>query len=485
LSIEYALIRKVKMNKKNNNYKNFFLRLNYLRCSYHCRCQSNTKKNVKPEFIINGHDTIHGIVICVLVIIAVTLAPEGICQENADYIAQYNSGDHKTALAQINKELREIYSRRVEDKRIPSEFISLKNTEQDINLIELFRKRKAQAFFIEDNANLAQLHLYAARCNEKLNNNSKAVSHYFQSLRFRKLTYGRDDVLFYELAGVYKKEKLYDGYHASLETAYSLNNEKYSYARELGNSLYRTREKKRALYYLEQFVTAQPEKTDSDIYIKLASLNEDIHAYLKAEHYYQKYLELEPEDGSILFALGYLAMKRTGNFELASASLQKSMKLLPENDSLRRSQVQEYLGDMTMHDLLFNAAVQHYKQAISYQQKVKNQILEKEKKITEITDKINTIKTSLLNAQNYDEYEEYEYLMGEKGKMQLDLRLLQHSYNKLHAGKVRWNTAYCYERLEQYPEAINYYRESIAFNHRANDARDQIIKLQLKIKRGY
>ena len=51
--------------------------------------------------------------------------------------------------------------------------------------------------------------------------------------------------------------------------------------------------------------------------------------------------------------------------------------------------------------------------------------------------------------------------MDEKGKKEIELRQIENEYNKLNAGKVRWNIAYSLERLEKYNDAIKYYRDAI------------------------
>jgi len=75
--------------------------------------------------------------------------------------------------------------------------------------------------------------------------------------------------------------------------------------------------------------------------------------------------------------------------------------------------------------------------------------------------------------------------MDEKGKKEAELRQIENEYNKLNAGKVRWNIAYSLERLEKLNEAIAYYRDAISFDFNSNQARKKIINLELKIKRGY
>jgi len=75
--------------------------------------------------------------------------------------------------------------------------------------------------------------------------------------------------------------------------------------------------------------------------------------------------------------------------------------------------------------------------------------------------------------------------MEEESKLRLERRERLYSYSKLDAGRVRWNMAECHERLGKLDDAIRYYRECIAFDYEPSKARDRVIKLQLKISRGY
>jgi tetratricopeptide (TPR) repeat protein len=98
---------------------------------------------------------------------------------------------------------------------------------------------------------------------------------------------------------------------------------------------------------------------------------------------------------------------------------------------------------------------------------------------------INKLKEALINNREFEKYEEYEILVDERNKIDKEIESLQLAFTKLQPGKVRWFLAVSYEKTEQYEEAINYYREAITYNYYPNNARDMIIKLKLKIKRGY
>lgn len=84
------------------------------------------------------------------------------------YESYYINGDYAKALDIIRARLNEIYDKRVDNKRVPMEIISFKKagkeSEDAGNINSLFKIRKAEGFFIEDNSELSGLHLAAARC---------------------------------------------------------------------------------------------------------------------------------------------------------------------------------------------------------------------------------------------------------------------------------------------------------------------------------
>ena len=404
---------------------------------------------------------------------------------NDNFAGLYRQGKYEESLAAVNRKLDAIYETRVEDKRVPTEFITLKTTEEDIDLKEIFRNRKAKGFFIEDNPRLVELHVHAARCCEQLSRHDDAINNYTQALRFKLPEYRKDDAIYYGMSRVYKKMGHFNGYIRALETAYTLNPEKYSYSLELGRSLSSTVKKKKAVYHLERYISNATGDVPPELYLLAGNLHEDLGHYLETESYYQKYLSVKKDSGEIHFALGYIACSRTGNHSLAVSSFGRALELLPKDDIYRRSKCHEYTADMALHDLQYRKAIENYRETITYQDRVASQIEAAEKKIKDMTERINRIKTDLLNRQDYQQFEEYEYLQDEKGKLQLELNRRKHQYEILNGGAVRWNMAYAHERLEEYPQAIDFYRKAISFDYRANDAREKIVKLQLKIKRGY
>ncbi|HPV43397.1 MAG TPA: tetratricopeptide repeat protein [Spirochaetota bacterium] len=406
-------------------------------------------------------------------------------RDTEEYISYFNNGNYNKSLEIINKKLEEFYSTRVEDKRIPTGFITMKDVSKDVDLKMLFRNRKAEPFLIEDKPDISILHLYAARNYFKLTNYDYSLNHYIQCLRFKKVEEKKDDIIYYEIAQVFKKGNYINAYVNFLETASSLNMDNYSYSLELGRALYRTEMKKRAIYHLERYLSGTDEPFSSELYLMLGNLYEDIGKYLETEKYYIKYLEKKPDDGNIHFALGHIAFLRTGNYPLALTSLERALALLPEKEIFKKSKTYEYKADIALQELEFENAVRFYTETIKYQKRIDDEIKGKKIEISGLNEKIRNLKSNLLKVENFEQYEEYENLMDEKGKKEAELRQIENEYNKLNAGKVRWNIAYSLERLEKLNEAIAYYRDAISFDFNSNQARKKIINLELKIKRGY
>jgi tetratricopeptide (TPR) repeat protein len=311
------------------------------------------------------------------------------------------------------------------------------------------------------------------------------LNHYVQALRFKKVEEKKDDVIYYEIAQVFKKGGYFNAYVNSLETASSLNKNNYAYSLELAQALYRTDMKKRAIYHLERYINGTEETVSPELYLMLGNLYEDIAKYLETQKYYIRYLERKPDDGNIQFALGYIAYQRTGNYALALQSFDRALKLLPENEIIKISKTYEYKADIALQELEFDNAVRFYTETIKYQDKIAGDIKNKKTEISDLNLTIRNLKASLLRQENFEQYEEYENLMDKKGKKEIELRQIENEYNKLNAGKVRWNIAYSLERIEKYNDAIKYYRDAMTFDYNPNMARKKIINLELKIKRGY
>lgn len=406
-------------------------------------------------------------------------------QEAEEYVSLYKAGSYAKALEVIQKKLDAFYLTRVDDKRIPTGFITEREPSKEIDLTMIFRMRKAESFFIEDNPEVSSLHWYAGRCLFQQSNYLHSLNHYVQCLRFKHLAPKQDDVIFYEMALIYKKLNHVNGYLSALQEASSLNPDNYAYSHELGTFLYTSPHKKLAIHHLERYANGSDAPIPPSIYLMLGNLYEDIGRYLETEKYYLKYLEAKPDDGYIHFALAHTAIVHTGNLALAQRSLDRALQLLPESETFRRSKAFEYKADIALKNLEFEQAVRFYTATIDYQTRVRTEIEAKQNEITALNDTIRKMKSRLLQEENFDAYQEYETLLDHRGRKEAELRAIQNEYNKLNAGRIRWNIAYALERLERYADAIPYYREAIAFDYQANEARKKIINLELKIKRGY
>jgi hypothetical protein len=444
--------------------------------------------------MLNQHDTIPGKVLSRLLLVAAMLLMT-VCavdqvraqeSNNADYMALYEKGDYTRAFDEINKRLTAIYDARVDNKRIPTDYISAKRLEERTDLVTIFRKRKAEGFFIERHNDLHELHLYAARCNDHLEHYERSLNHYVQCMRFKEVEPGKDDVIAYEMGHVFKKLGYAHAHEVFLQEAYALNPSRYEYSLEIGRALYNTPEKKKAAYHLERYCESRGDALeDPSIYLMLAGLNEELKQYLKTAGYYKKYLKRKPDDGSVNFALGYIAYSRIGDYELAGRCFDVALKKLSAEDIYRCSKAYEYKGDMAMSDLEFEKAISCYLETVKYQQKVKESISAEMSEVKIMKDRVKDIKSEIIKNGGYDKYAEYEHLEDERGKKELSLREISYQYGKLDAGKVRWNLALSYERLERLQEAITSYMECISFDYNSIAARDRIVKLKLKINRGY
>ena len=318
-------------------------------------------------------------------------------EKEKEFIKLYKTGDYKNSLIKINKDLKSEYTNRIDYKKIPTSFITIKNIEKDINLIKIFRERKEKGYFIEDNEKLFTLHLYAARCLFKQKKYNYSKNHYFQSLRFKKLENKKDDIIFYEISQVNKSENHFNSYVNALETAYTLNPDNSEYSRELGLALYRTNKKKKSIFHLERYVNSSPDLKNVEILLKLGNLYEDIGRYLDTEKYYKMYLKKNPDNPQIQFALGYISFKKTGNYPLALSSFNKSIEKLPKADIYRRSKAYEYRADMFYSDLNHQMAIQNYLETIKYQQNVLQNIDKIKKKSSRLGKRISKLKASLIS----------------------------------------------------------------------------------------
>lgn len=402
-----------------------------------------------------------------------------------DFKSLYDKGDFKQALKNINQELDKIYIERVDDKRIPTGFITERAKDKKRDLKAMFRERTDKGFFIEDNPEISNLHIYAGRINYKLKIFDAAISHYEQALRFKKIEPGKDSQIFYEMSQVFKEAMHFDAYITYLEHAYGLNPVEYSYSLELALNLKNTSQKKKALFHLEKYLENTSTEIKPELYLLAANLSEDIGNFLLTKKYYLSYLKLKPEDGKIHFALGYICLNRIGDLSLADQSFEKAIKYTPQSDNFRISKSYEYRGDIALSELEINDSIKYYNETLKFHETALSEIENAKKKLDEINTNINRLKTALLKDPKFNDYEEYEINLNDKGKLEQNLQEKISEYNKLNPGKVRWNLADSYERQENLTEAINFYKACISFNYNVEDARNRSIKLQLKIKRGY
>lgn len=404
---------------------------------------------------------------------------------SSDYVAAYDKGAYNEALKIVSGKLISIYSAKSDNLKIYSDYFIARKEDERKNIDNLFRSRKTKFFFIEDNQELSRLHLYSARCFYKLENGEAALNHYFESLRYNPLDFQKDDIVFYEIAQVYKSFKNTEAYMRSLETAYSLNPTNFEYSLELGIALSKTNNRKKAIFHLERYIESRGDDIpDNNLFLTVGNLNEDIGEYLETAKYYKKYLSKKNDDGYVNFALGHLAYYKTGDHKLALDCLEKSIKYLPEKELFRKAKAMEYQADIYMHDLDYVKAIQFYLETKKYHDKIQTDIRENTQIILKTDTDIRNEKSVMKTENLHERYDKYQKLNLEKGRLELINRELNYEFSKINAGKIRWNIALSYERTDQLNEAIQYYNEAVSFDYNANEARDKIRKLKLKIKRG-
>ena len=422
---------------------------------------------------------------------------------------------YSESLEQITNYLTEYYSQNPQKVVIPKEFASenyidkldqlnkilhperigkAKKSHPESKFDELdrlnrpFEERKVSNFFLPENEQLAQTHKLAGMCNEGLRNYNTAINHFVQALRYSQPGKSTDYEIFYKIAQVYKKMDLFKAYCDFMESAINFNPDKTEYCLELGQALAVTSNIKEAVYYLEKYIDSAKDNVNPDIYSFTGRLCENIGKYLDAQKHYIQYLKEKPDDSEIMFALACLAFKKTGNFKLAFESFAKALSQLPEQDIYRRSKCFEYQGDMSIKELNYEDAISFYTQTISYQNQLQSRIGDDEKKSTELDDQIKALKLQIIaeqSLQSFENLKKLDELNDTKGKSDIDLRDLKFQYSRLAPGKVRWNLAGAYESTEQLEESIKYLRECIFYDYNAYESREKILKIQLKIKRGY
>ncbi len=428
----------------------------------------------------------YSLLITIFLFIALLLyAQEPDNNTESDYLALYNTGNYTEALKLIKGKLKTIYNIKNDNQKFPTDDINIEKKIEKKKIYNLFRKKKIEMSFIEDNRELFTLHLYAARCLFKVNEDYASLNHYRQCLRYKYLKPLKDDFIFYEISQVYKNLGYYNAYIDTLETAYSLNPKNFNYSLELGKALTKTNKKRKAIFHLKRYIESKGDSIPEDIYLTLGNLNEEVGKYLETEKYYKKYLEIKGNDGYIAFALGYLSYKRTGNQKLALDCFGKSLQYLPKDDLFRRSKAAEYQGDINMQNLNYEKAIQSYMSTKIYHDKLKEEMDVNNNKVIKISEQLRNIKSTIKDRQLSDRYTEYQNLQEEKGKIELNAREMNYEFSKLNPGKIRWNLAEAFERTDKLNEAIQYYKEAIYYDYHSNNAREKIRKLKLKINRGY
>jgi len=428
-----------------------------------------------------------------IIILSCIFCSDVISQNISDYRTLYNEKKYEESVKIIKNRIDIFYSKRVREKRVPSGYTSIQKVGEKDDLLKLYRNRKLKGFFIEDNPEIAELHFYYGKNLYKFKKYREALSHYTQSLRFRKIKYNRDDEVYYAIAEVFKEfisvenPEFFKAYSDALRQAYTLNNQNYRYSLELGQALYSTEFKNESIFHFSRFVENTKDEVDPQIYIKLASLNESISRYIETEKFYRKYISEKPGDASILFALGYVAYSRTGNYELAVNCFEKVLASVEKKngDIDIISRCNEYLGDMYLSNLKYSQAEQYYLRSIEIQNQKMDGIRNLEKKLSEKNNEIDSIKSKLIYDKEFKQYEEYEMLLDDKGRLESELLKIKSEFQKLNSGKINWNLAQINVKNEKYERAIDFYRKAINNEYRTNLARSEIVKLQLKIKRGY
>ncbi len=440
---------------------------------------------IYADIVLGDYMRIHNILIQLsLIFLLFFLGQNLFSQETISYSDLLQNGNYDEALKIINDKISLINETRVDNKMVPSTIITVESIDQTVDLKKLFSERKNELYMIENNPELSKLHFDAGICYRNLKIYDSALNNFYQSLRYKEIQSGVDDVTFYEISQIHKENGDYPAYLNTLETAYGFNPSKIEYSAELGRALYSTNQKKKAIYHLNKYVL-QNSSSDPNVYLLLGGLSTDIGKYLESAEYYEKYLSLKPDDPYIMFALGFINYQHIGNFNKAIALFSSAVNKLPENEILYKSKCYEYIGDMLFKNLKYTNAITAYSETIKYEESINNNISSKKTELETKNNEIRELKISMLKQNNYLKFAEYQFQSQEKEKILFELKDLNYEFNKINSGKIRWNTAECYERLNMLNEAIEFYKKSISYNYKSNESRSRIIKLQLKIKRGF
>lgn len=421
----------------------------------------------------------------ILIFLAVFAVPLAVLPQNADYDALISQGKFKEAYSAVKLELDRIYETRNEGKRIPNDYITIGSAEDRIDLNRLFAERKAEPYFIEENPELFKLHRKAALCAHKNGEYDSAVRHYYQCFRFKQIEFTVDSDIFYDLSRVFLDAGYERAYLNSLERACSLDQSNARYSLELARALYPGRDKKRAVFYFERYFSLHPEAEDINDYILLANLYSSIGRYLDTAGYYRKYLEKKPDDAVMIFALAFICCRNIGSLDEALVLFAKALELLPENEVLRRQKAYEYSADILYRNLRYQEALDAYIRAASFDKSAEEALSDLKNKIKSLKKETSELRGFLLKQKDPKRFEMYQAKYREISLLEYELMQAEYEKRKFSSGKIRWNTAEILEKLERYAEAVDFYQTSADYDYKAREARERIIKLQLKIKRGY
>lgn len=422
-------------------------------------------------------------------IFSVMLGISAAAQEKSvpdEYRTLMNDGYYQDAVVQIERQIDEYNANDVAEKEVPANFISFQALEEKQNINELFSRRQVPVRFKREDTRMRQLHFDAGYCHEKTGNYLNALGHYNQSFLYKKIIPDEDAEVFYRISQVYRTMGYQQSYLNELEIAHYLKPADNAYVRELADGYYAGKNPKMAILYYEKFVKNSGDgPEDHSVYIKLANLNTSLERYLETEKYYLLYLEKNPDDPDVLYALCNLCYRNTGHFDLALEKIDKLKTGSKDISADKLSKLNELAGDIYFKREKYPRAIEAYKAAIEHENGYRESVDTKRSQLEELEKRINILKAELIKKNDYVKYEEYQDLTQEKTKLAYELMMMEYELKKYNPGKLRWQTAESYERLKDYQPALEYYRQCIAENYRQNEARTRMTKIQLILQRGY
>jgi len=403
-----------------------------------------------------------------------------------DYTQLMKDGYYIDALKSIDKQIDEYTSTHVADKEVPANFISFTALEEKQNINALFQKREIPVNFTEENPQMRRLHFDAGVCHEKSGNYLEALGHYNQTFLFKRIVPEEDAEVFYRISQVYQTMGHDSARLNELEIAHYLKPDEAVYIKELADGYYTRKEIKISIFYYEKYIDNMGDSLDDQtVYIKLANLNTNLEKYLETEKYYLLYLKKNPDDLDVQYALGTLAYRNTGHFDLALENFSRIKKGSKDLAQDKLAKINELAGDIFFKREKYNRAVEAYLAAIDIETAYRQKVEEKRSEIQKLEQQINERKAELLKKNDYVKYEEYQDMLQDKTRLSYDLMMMEYELRKYNPGKLRWQIAESYERMKDYEKSLDFYRKSIAENYRQNNARDRMTKIQLLLQRGY